>query len=115
MSTPFTKKRDTTDRKKFIRRWIEECGVTYDVASQIYRTMVRTFEDGVANGEKITVGRLGALVPKWQESRTVTMGCRRVRGGVVHERREFNLDPRIRYKFKIYREWMTSRHLNWYG
>ena len=85
------------------------------MASQIYRTMVSTFEEGVANGDKITIGRLGALVPKWQDSRIVTMGCRRVRGGVIRQKREYNLDPRIRYKFKIYREWMATRQLNWYG
>lgn len=114
MSAP-DKEPKTVTRREFIRRWMEECGVTYDVACQLYRTMVLTFEDGVANGDKITIGRLGALVPRWQDTRTVTMGCRRVEGKVLKQKQTFILDPRIRYRFKIYREWMTTRHLNWFG
>lgn len=108
-------KKQTVDRKEFIRRWMTECGVTYDVACQIYRTMVSTFEEGVANGDKITIGRLAALIPKWQDSRTVVMGCRRVPGGVVKQKQEFILDPRIRYKFKIFKAWLNSRNIRWYG
>lgn len=110
------KERQTVNRRDFIRRWMQECGVTYDVACQLYRTMVSTFEDGVANGSKVTIGRLGALVPQWQEARQVVMGFRRTPGkGVVKQKQTYILDPRIRYRFKIYREWMNTRHLNWYG
>ena len=113
MTTPLAKESSTVGRNDFIRRWMEECGVTYDAASQIYRTMVSTFEDGVANGEKITIGRLGALVPYWQGSRTATMGFRRVQGGVLRQKQEYFLDPRIKYRFKLYREWINKSHLNW--
>lgn len=92
---------------------MEECGVTYDVASQIYRTMVATFEDGVANGQKVIIGQLGALVPYWQGSRTAVMGFKRVPGGVIHQKQEYFLDPRIKYRFKLYRQWVNKSHLNW--
>jgi len=108
------KQKESVDRKEFVRRWMEECGVTFDVASQIYRAMVSTFEEGVARGQKITIGRLGALMPSWQEPRQVTMGFRRGTGGVVRQKQVFILDGRIRYKFKIYKEWMATRHLDWY-
>lgn len=90
-----------------------ECGVTYDMASALYRSMVCSFEDGVANGQKVTIGRLGALVPHWQDSRTATMGFRRVPGGIIRQKREYHLDPRIKYKFSLYREWLLKSHLNW--
>lgn len=100
-------------RYAFIKRWMDECGVTYDMATQIYRTMVSTFEDGVANGQKVAIGRLGALIPNWQDSRTVTMGFRRVKGGIIKQRQEYYLDPRIKYEFKLYKEWLNNSHLNW--
>jgi hypothetical protein len=110
-----TKESDTVNRREFVKRWMIECGVTYDVACQIYRSMVSTFEEGVANGHKITIGRLGALLPQWQESRQVTMGFRRTPGkGVVKQKQVYTLDPRYRFRFKIYKEWMSTRHLNWY-
>ena len=43
------------------------------------------------------------------------MGCRKVPGGVIRERREYHLDPRIRYKFKLFKEWLNKSHLNWNG
>jgi hypothetical protein len=110
---PIAKESTTIGRNEFIRKWMTECGVTYDVACQLYRTMVSTFEDGVANGQKVTIGRLGALVPHWQGSRTAVMGFRRVPGGVVPHKQEYFLDPRIRYKFKIYKEWLAKSRLNW--
>lgn len=114
MSEPQTSESTTIGRKEFVRKWMNECGITYDAACQIYRSMVSTFEDGVANGHKITIGRLGALVPHWQGSRTAVMGFRRVQGGVLKQKQEYMLDPRIRYKFKIYREWKNKSRLNWY-
>lgn len=110
-----TRDSQTVDRREFIRRLMQECGLTYDVANQAYRTMVSTFEEGVAGGHKITIGRLGALIPQWQDTREVTMGFRRGTNGVVKQKQTFILDPRIRYKFKIYREWINTRHLDWYG
>jgi hypothetical protein len=114
MTTPLVQKANTVGRKEFIRRWMEECGVTYDTACQLYRTMVSTFEDGVANGQKVTIGRLGSLVPYWQDSRTAVMGFRRVKGGVMRHKQEYFLDPRIRYKFKLFRAWLNKSHLNWF-
>jgi len=109
-------KKKTVNRQDFIRKWMQQCGVTYDMACQVYRTMVSTFEEGVADGSKVTIGRLGALVPQWQEARTVTMGFRRTpTRGVVRQKQTYILDPRIRYRFRVYREWMATRHLNWYG
>lgn len=105
----------TVDRRNFVKRFMDECGVTYEVACRIYATMVSTFEDGVADGSKVTIGRLGALIPTWQDGREVTMHFRRVSGkGCIKARRTYNLDPRIRFRFKIYREWLRTRRLNWY-
>jgi len=113
MKNPISRESNTVGRNGFIRRWMDECGVTYDVASQLYRTMVSTFEEGVASGQKITIGRLGALVPYWQGSRTAVMGFRRVQGGLIKQKQEYFLDPRIKYRFKIYKEWINKSHLNW--
>jgi hypothetical protein len=115
MTKTIAREPNTVGRNEFIRRWMQECGITYDSACQLYRSMVSTFEEGVANGQKVTIGRLGALVPHLQNSRTAVMGFRRVTGGVVRQRQEYFLDPRIRYKFKIYKEWINKSHLNWTG
>ena len=109
------KPKETVSRREFIRRWMQECGVTYDVACQLYRTMVSTFEEGIAGGNKVTIGRLGALIPQWQDARQMVMGFRRTSNkGIVRQKQVYTLDPRIRYRFKIYREWMSTRHLAWY-
>jgi hypothetical protein len=100
-------------RREFIKRFIDQCDITYDTANAIYEAMVSTFEEGIANGHKVGIGKLGALVPTWQDSRTVEMGFRRVPGGVVRHKQEYFLDPRLRYKFKIYKKWMTKSRLNW--
>lgn len=113
MSKGIPKSTTTVGRNAFISRWMEECGITYDMACLIYRTMVSSFEDGIANGQKVTIGRLGALVPRWQDSRMAVMGFRRVQGGMVRQKQEYFLDPRIRYKFKIHKEWARKSHLNW--
>jgi hypothetical protein len=114
MPAAATKRKKSIDRKEFVRFWMQECGVTYDVASQVYQTMVGLFEKAVANGQRINIGRLGALVPHWQDTREVVMPFRRVRNGVLRQKQTYILDPRIRYKFKIYKEWMATRHLTWY-
>ncbi len=104
----------TVDRREFIRRWMDESGVTYDVACQLYNTMVSTFEDGVADGSKITIGRLGALIPKWRPAREVVKGFERGPGGeVTKTRKTYYLDDRIHYRFSLYREWVKNHHLNW--
>jgi hypothetical protein len=110
------RERPTVNRRDFIRRWMEDCGVTFDAATAIYRAMVSTFEEGVANGQKISIGHVGALIPKWQEPRQVTMGFRRVpKRGVVRQRQTYLLDSRIHYRFRLHKEWINTHHLNWYG
>jgi hypothetical protein len=112
--TAFPTRDVTIGRKDFIRRWMHEAGVSYDAAAAVYRVMVSIFEDGVANGQKITISQLGALVPYWQNSQTKVMPFRRIKGGIVRQKQEYNLDPRIKYKFKIYRAWLNRSHLNWH-
>lgn len=97
----------TVDRKEFIRRYMVECNLNYEAASNVYECMVRTFEDGVANCRKITIGKLGALVPKWSPARTVVMS-------VGTTQKAYNMDGRYKYKFNVYKKWLQNHKLNWY-
>ncbi len=114
MNRPALKNKKAIDRKEFVRAWMDQCGVTYDVANQIYETMIGTLEKAVANGQRINIGKLGALIPYWQKARQVTMPFRRERSRLLKQKQTYILDPRIRYRFKIFKEWIASTHLNWY-
>lgn len=105
----------TVDRRAFIRKWMDECGFTYDVACRIYASMVGTFEDGIAGGQKITIGNLGSLTPKISPAREVTKGFDMLPGRkVVPARKTYYLDERIRYSFKIYQKWLDTHELKWW-
>jgi len=88
-----------------------DCGLTYDVARRAYASMVRTFEDGVLNSRRITIGRLGSLTPEQQEGRMVSMNVGRKGGVSTRTRRKFFLGDRVRYRFRMFQTWRDS-HLN---
>ena len=100
-------KTETVDRKEFIRRYMVECNLSYDAASKVYACMVRTFEDGIINCRKVTIGKLGSLTPQWSPPRTVVMS-------VGSTKKTYNMDGRYKYKFVVYKKWIKNHLLNWY-
>lgn len=99
---------ESVDRREFVKKFMDECGLTYDVASNVYKCMVNTFEDGIIENKKVTIGRLGALKPVWTGPRTVVMNINKTK-------KIYNLDGRYRYKFVIYKKWISDHFLKWYN
>lgn len=77
--------------------------------------MCRSFEDGVVNGAKIRIGRVGALLPVWQPPREHHMHFVRKKGGEIQTgiHRTYRMDGRYRFKFELYRQFLNTKHLRW--
>ena len=105
----------TFDRRVFIDRFMQHGGLTYVQASRLYDVMCQTFEEAIVTGNKVTIGRVGAIVPCWRPSREVQMHFRKKRGGNVERgiHRTFFLDGRFGWKFKLYRRFTETRKLKW--
>lgn len=89
-------------------------GLTYSQACRLYVTMCAVFEEAIITGNKVTIGRVGAIVPYWKPPRDYQMHfCRR--GGKVEKgvHRTFFVDGRYDFKFRLYRRFMESRQLKW--
>jgi len=104
----------TYDRRAFVNRFMREGGLTYSKACRMYEVMCLTFEDAIITGSKITVGRVGAIVPYWRPPRDVQMHFRKQGRNIekgVH--RTFFMDGRFDFKFRLYRRFMETRQLKW--
>lgn len=109
-------KPDTITRSVFVKQYMEQCGLTYQKACEVYDCMVATLQDAVVNGCKVNFGRLGSLTPQWMPARAVNMGFERGPGNMVNKRqRQFFLGRRIKYKFTIYREFSRTHNINWFN
>jgi hypothetical protein len=111
------KKSSTVTRRVFVSRFMRDCGFSYEKASRIYASMCRTFEDGVTNGSKVGIGRLGAIVPVWQQPRTIHMHFERKSGQRVTRgiHRTYSVDGRFVFKFIVYRRFSQTRAMRWFA
>ncbi len=107
--------RKSINRNDFISAFMRSCGVTFSQACLLFDTMVSVFQDGMVNGAKIRIGRLGALDPVRHEPKTVHMSFRRTKEGLVRQRHVYFLDQRIAYKVQIYRRFINTHNLHWYS
>lgn len=106
----------TITRRDFVARYMRECGVPYALACKIYDTTCRAFEDGVIRGVKIAIGRVGAVVPVVKSARDIHMHFTKVKGGKIDTsiKRTYTLDGRFSFKFRLYKNFMRTRHLKWF-
>jgi nucleoid DNA-binding protein len=102
-------------RADFIKQLMSRCGLTYVQSCQAYDCLVSSFEDAVLSGSRVSIGRVGALVPVWRPPRTVKMGFRRSKKNQIDmEKREFRIGSRIQYKFNLHRAFMAKHQLRWF-
>ena len=104
----------TYDRRAFVAKFMGDAGLTYSQACRVYETMCAVFEEAIITGSKVTIGRVGAIVPYWRPPRDIQMHFRK-QGKVVETgiHRTFFLDGRYDFKFKLYRKFMETRQLKW--
>jgi hypothetical protein len=104
----------TFDRRTFIDRYMKEGGLTYSQACRLHTVTCNVFEEAIITGSKVTIGRVGAIVPCWRSPREIQMHFRRTGQKVekgVH--RTFFMDGRYEFKFRLYRRFLESRNLKW--
>lgn len=84
--------------------------LTYAQACKLYDSMVGIIEDGIANGAKIGIGKVGAIVPHRRPPRAVSMNCAKNADGT---RKVIELGPRVAYRFALYRSFVSTHRLAW--
>jgi hypothetical protein len=109
------KKPETYERRAFIAHFMKEGGLTYSQSCRMYAIMCSVFEEAIITGSKVTIGRVGAIVPCWRPPRDIQMHFRLKRGRKVEKgvHRTFFMDGRFDFKFKLYRRFMETRQLKW--
>jgi hypothetical protein len=108
-------KKPVVGRRDFIKRLMQG-GLTYDKAVSAYTLMLSTIADGVVSGQAIYLGDIGSIVPTVCQPRKVNLGCRRQKGGkVVKIKQEFFLDTRLRYKFRLFKNFLATHQLAWHS
>lgn len=103
-------------RARFITRFMRDLDIDYLSAVKTYECMVSQIEDAIVAGEKVHFAKVGAIVPVWQEPKVIHMGFQR-KGKVISKdvKREYVLGRRIKYKFSLFKEFMSRHRLNWFG
>jgi nucleoid DNA-binding protein len=105
----------TVNRREFISRFMRDCGMSYVQACQVFDTMVSVVEDGVCSGAKIRIGKVGAIVPKRLPPRSVSQNVEMGAGRTpIKTQKIIHLGPRLRYSFKLYRQFMETHSLKWF-
>lgn len=102
----------TVTRAEFIRRLIAD-GLTYSQSATAYESVVRTLEDGICAGARVTFGRVGALNPVKLRSRPVSMGFDRRNGRLKKVRRIFWMGARLKHKWVLFEKFKATHELNW--
>jgi hypothetical protein len=106
---------DPVTRQTFIQS-IMQSGLTYDQAVRAYNSVMSTIADGVVNGQKVYLGQVGVLNPSVLPPRQIKMGVARKPGGkYVKQTREFFLDARLKYFFRLFRKFSETHELKWLG
>jgi hypothetical protein len=104
---------DPITRLIFIQNMVEG-GLTYDQATRAYNSVMSTIADGVVNKRRIYLGQVGVMNPTVLPPRTIKMGCVMTKGRkVVKQQREFYLDSRVKYSFRMFKKFARTHELKW--
>ena len=102
-------------RLGFVRNMVES-GLTYDQATRAYNSIMSTIADGVVNGRRIYLGQVGVMNPTVLPPRQVKMGFAMTSGReIVRQQREFFLDSRVKYSFRMFKKFARTHELKWVG
>lgn len=105
----------TINRKDFVCRFMRQVGLTHAQSCRLFDAMCDVFKDGVVNGSKVRIGKLGVLQPRWHEPKAVHKGFEMGKGGqITRKKHVYFLDRRISYRLRIYSKFMDTHSLHWY-
>lgn len=99
-----------------MNRFMRDAGLTYSQACRVYDTMCSTFGDAITSGNRVTIGRIGALMPVWKQPREINMHFKVSKGKKVETgiKRTYFMGGRYDFKFKVYRRFMETNELRWF-
>lgn len=107
---------NTIRRKDFVDRFMRQCNMSFTDACRAFDCMCEVMKDGVVNGAKIRMGKLGVLHPSWSASKEVHMGVRVVKGRrYVRKKHVYFLSKRLNYRLRIFRKFLETHELNWFA
>jgi nucleoid DNA-binding protein len=102
-----------TGRAEFIKKLVK-AGFKYVDATRAYESFMSTIADGIASGSKVCLGNVGALEPTTVPPRQIRMGFSKGKGGKIQKiAREYFLDSRLKFKFRLYKGFVEKHHLDW--
>jgi nucleoid DNA-binding protein len=108
------KKAITVGRSDFVKQLMRRSGFKYVEACQAYETMISTLSDAITRGDYVCLGEIGALVPSIVPPKQVRMGFVMKKGGKTEKlTREFFLDSRLKYKFRLFKGFVKNHQLHW--
>jgi hypothetical protein len=95
---------------------MKEGGLTYSNACRVYEVMCGVFSDGIVTGNRVTIGRVGALMPVWRPPREIRMHFRVKKGKKVETgvHRTYHMDGRFEFRFRLYKKFIDSTQLTWF-
>ena len=104
----------TYDRRCFVKRFMQEGGLSYTQACHLYEIMCHLFEEAIITGNRITIGRVVAISPQWVPPRDIQMHFEKrgakVQKGVHHT---YFMDGHYIFKFKLYSQFKKNRQMKW--
>ena len=96
-------------------RGLMDAGLPYDHAARAYSSVMSTIANGIVNGQKVGLGSIGCLYPTVAPARQVRMTFDRTGGKITRRTREFSLDSRLRFKFRLFKKFSQTHELKWFG
>lgn len=103
-------------RAEFIRRYMNDCGLSYLESCKVYETTVSVIEDAVITGTKIGFGKVGAIVPVMMPPRVISMGFVAEKGHQIKKvKREYNIGSRVKWNFRVYKKFIATHRLRWFS
>jgi hypothetical protein len=108
-----TDKKPVIGRREFIKG-LMDAGFKFDQAVRAYDSFMSTISNGIVSGQAICLGNVGSVVPVVCPPKHVNMGCVTLPGGKRAKlKREFFLDTRLKYKFRLFKKFLERHQLDW--
>lgn len=98
-------------RLNFIQNMVAS-GLTFEQAIKAYNSVMSTIADGVVNTRKVYLGNIGVMNPTILPPRPVKMAFKKITGGsIVLQQREYFLDSRVKYSFRMFKKFARTHEL----
>jgi nucleoid DNA-binding protein len=103
---------ECVSQRDFVQSYLDS-GFSYSDACKAYRVFCRVIEDAVVQGQKVKIGKVGAIVPVIRPSRSVNMSFQRQKKGVVNKvTTQYLLGKRLSWKFRVFNSFKRTHQLD---